>query len=244
MPLRRDEAHVWYAPLDDGRRPADMHPWLRVLSAEERDRHGRLLRGGDEYLLAHALLRTALSRYAAVEPEAWVFDRNRHGRPEVSAALTSDPLRFSLSHTEGLVACAVTRGATVGVDVENTTRSPEIIEIADRFFAPPESRALRALDGPARRARFFELWTLKEAYVKARGLGLTLPLAEFAFLIDGGPIHVEFTVQVTDDARRWHFELFRPAPRHTMAVALGRAPDRPVRVHVGRAYWLASPAPA
>src|SRR6185295_18612851 len=120
--------------------------------------------------------RTTLSHYAAVDPTAWQFARNRRGRPEISGPLGVAPLRFNLSNTAGLIACLVTLGVDVGVDVEDTHRRGETVRIANRFFSASEVAALEALPPERQRQRFFEYWTLKESYIKARGMGLAIPL--------------------------------------------------------------------
>ena len=95
--------------------------------------------------MAHALLRTTLSRYAPVEPAAWTFGINSNGRPDVEIPSGCPPLRASLSHTAGLAACAVTLARDLGVDVEDCERRANTLEVADSFFSPAEARELRAL---------------------------------------------------------------------------------------------------
>ena len=125
---------------------------------------------------------------------------------------------LNLSHTDGLVALAVAK-TPVGVDVEDLQRRGRTVELSDRFFAPSEARALRALPEAAQRSRFFDLWTLKEAYIKARGQGLAIPLASFAFDLDHGPL--AFQPQPGDPII-WQFARMDPTPRHRLALALAR----------------------
>jgi 4'-phosphopantetheinyl transferase len=132
-----------------------------------------------------------------------------------------------------MVACAVTIGRDVGVDVEHVRRSPPFA-VATRFFAPGEVAVLRALALPERAVRFYECWTLKESDTKARGLGLAIPLAGCAFHRGGRsrPISASFDARLGDDPRRWQFHLFRPTPWHVMALSLARPPGGDVRVEV------------
>ena len=184
MSLRLDsgEARLWYVHTEDAGDPALAEEYRRLMSAEEAASERRYMREVNqlEHRVARALVRTTLSRCTEVDPRDWVFRPGPHGRPEIAYPETPG-LRFNLSHTAGLVACLVGRDRTVGVDVENTTREAEYFDLAQRYFAPAEVAQLRALPPTEQRARFFQMWTLKEAYVKARGLGLSLPLDHFAF---------------------------------------------------------------
>lgn len=223
--LRAGEVHVWYLAPEAVTDPGLIERYERVLSAEEQERRRRLhfAKLRHDYLVAHVLLRTSLARYADVDPSNWRFEATRHGRPEIAGPPGSRPLRFNLSHTDGLVACAVTLGQAIGVDVENGGRSLRLMEVAERFFAPIEVADLQGLPESKRAARFFAYWTLKEAYVKARGMGLSIPLQQFGFQIcSASPISITFSSGLSDDPKRWHFELFRPTPLHSLAVAVER----------------------
>lgn len=227
--LRDDEVHVWSTRPERIADPGLLRAYARLLTDEERARQQRfrLARSRHEHLVTRALLRTVLSRYVDVAPAAWRFVENRYGRPELAPGFDA-PLHFNLSHTDGLIACAVTRAREVGVDVEALDRRGETVRIADRFFAPAEVDALRRLPPEDQRERFFTYWTLKEAYIKARGLGLAIPLDRFSFDVDDPPrIAIAFDPQLDDDAEDWQFALYRPTDRHRLAVGVrrGRAPD-------------------
>jgi 4'-phosphopantetheinyl transferase len=194
----------------------------------------RLVFGRDRrrFLLTRALVRTMLSRYAAVAPAEWAFITNDHGRPEILDRPRGVPdLRFNLSHTEGLIACAVTIGREVGVDVEHVDRRL-MHDIAGRFFAPREVTDLKALPDSEQPRAFFDYWTLKEAYIKARGFGLALPLADFAFtLAPPAPPRIAFEPGLDDDPETWQFAQAWPTPHHRLALAVRRkGADLPVRI--------------
>jgi 4'-phosphopantetheinyl transferase len=222
------EAHLWYTPTA-AVSPSRLADYAPLLDDDERARAARFVfpRHRDAFTIAHALVRCALSRYAAVPPAAWRFVANEHGRPRVHPSLAGalDGLDFNLSHADGIAVVLIGRGA-LGVDVEPLARRAPL-EVADRYFAPAEVRALAALPPAERPRRFLEYWTLKESYIKARGLGLALPLDAFAFDLDGGPRpRISFVPPIDDDGARWWFTHLRPTGRDLMAVALRDAqPD-------------------
>jgi 4'-phosphopantetheinyl transferase len=229
-PLRDDEVHVWYVPLDEAGDPALLGRYRQLLSADERGRLARFAQAKDrhQFVVARGLLRTVLSRYADVPPSSWQFLCNRYGKPEIFSPESHAGIRFNLSHTHGLVTCAVSRHHDVGIDVERTDR-PTSMDIARRFFSPAEASHLERLPCEQRQGVFFDYWTLKEAYIKARGMGMQLPLDEFWFHLGGRPgpsIHFAPTMQ--DDPARWQFFQFSPGPRHKMAVAVCRPAGKEV----------------
>jgi 4'-phosphopantetheinyl transferase len=216
------EVHVWGIDPQQVDDAALLRRYESILSPDEHERRLRLRleRLRHDYLVAHALLRVSLSRYADVAPRDWTFRRSRHGRPEISGPRGAPPLRFNLSHTDGFVACAVTKGRAVGVDVEDRSRSLRFTDVAKRFFAPVEADALDALPEEERRAGFFRLWTLKEAYIKALGLGLAMSLESFWFQFDANGVPSVSFADPGADPRRWRFFLFRPTDRHILALAI------------------------
>jgi 4'-phosphopantetheinyl transferase len=205
---------------------------LEGLSQDERVRHARFRFESDRdiYLVAHVLVRRMLARVAGVAPESFAFVAGEHGRPEISAPAGANALRFNLSHTHGLVACAVTRAADIGVDVEYVERKVEVMNVATHVFSVVEVEALEALSGEAQRERFFELWTLKEAYIKAIGKGLSAPLRAITFdPAQPDPVPVRFDAEVADDDARWCLRRFPVGVRHRLAVALAADRDAHIR---------------
>ena len=216
---------------------ATLAAYDRLLTPDERAKTRRFHFARDRHdcLITRALVRTTLSRYAEVDPAAWRFELNRYGRPHLAAGQCDPDLRFNLSHTRGLIACAVTIGLEVGVDVETMYRTGETVAIADRYFSAAEVNALRALPESRQRERFFEYWTLKESYIKARGMGLALPLDQFSFLLDGGPpIGIAFDPRLEDHPGDWQFDLRRPTPDHVLAVGVRRGPGPDLAIRVER----------
>ena len=177
----------------------------RLLSVDERVRADRFMfeRHRRQYIFAHAMLRLALSHVAPeVAPTDWSFASGHYGRPFVVSPKTSSTLHFSLSHADGCVACVVSGHETVGVDVETVSSRVAPLSTALRFFAPEEGETLRGLPEPAATERFFDYWTLKEAYLKARGFGLNLPLDAFAMQVSREAIEISFKPDIPDAVDR------------------------------------------
>tara|TARA_B110000977_G_scaffold6563_1_gene9168 strand:+ start:3509 stop:4330 length:822 start_codon:yes stop_codon:yes gene_type:complete len=151
---------------------------ISLLSAPEKARYARydLARSKRQLLLARAMLRTVLARY--VEDEVLQISLGAHGRPQL---VGESDLSFNLSHSRDRVVVAVTRLGVVGVDVEYAARQRRVEKLIARYFSQREQSALLALPESSRLPRFYALWALKEAYIKARGLGLAIPLADFSF---------------------------------------------------------------
>lgn len=221
--LADGEVHVWYARADligD----AALAQYESLLSRDEIARRNRYRFEKDRRLLlvSHALLRLGLSRYVDVAPTGWTFVQNGYGKPEIARPRTDPPLRFNLSHTRGMAALAVTLGREIGVDVENCLRNIDAVGLAGRYFSPREAAELRSLPPEQRQSRFFDFWTLKEAYIKARGMGLSFPLRDFSMAVDTSPVEIKFAAGVDDVAVEWQFEQFHPSEHHKIAVAVRR----------------------
>ena len=219
-----DEIELFVGLIESIDTPGAIDACRRLLSTDERARADRFMfeRHQRQYVFAHAMLRLALSHAAPdVAPADWSFSAGRYGRPFVAAPATATMLHFSLSHADGCVACVVSRHETVGVDVETVSRRVAPISTALRFFAPEEVETLRALPEPAAIERFFDYWTLKEAYLKARGFGLNLPLDAFAMQVSREAIEISFKPDIADDPAGWRFSLCSPSPSHRLAIADG-----------------------
>jgi 4'-phosphopantetheinyl transferase len=232
----RGQLHVWLArPEDfgDDRVLARFRSWL---SEDERARADRYRNSEDRrlFLVAHALLRRALSQHDDVPPEGWIFANDEHGRPHVSGGDPARTFGFSLSHTSGLAACLVSDEIDCGVDVEAVGRVADPRALARRYFSATESAALDATDEAGVARAFVQLWTLKEAWLKARGLGLQLPLESASFRVDEhGSIHVAFDAATDDCPDDWQFVQFPVDSTHLLSIAVrrGEAGDRVVVRH-------------
>jgi 4'-phosphopantetheinyl transferase len=232
--IAADEAHLWL--LDPESLPAaDVLRLRGFLSEEEVARMERFRFERDRllYLAGRGLARAALTRCAGtrrVAPAEWRFEPSLRGRPEIAAPQVAPPLRFNVSHTEGLVACAVTAGADCGVDVESLDRVRHLDDLVEVALAPAERIALAALPPAEQPLRFCRTWTLKEAYAKACGLGLSLLFEDVAFELGDD----DARLTAGDDPALWQFEQWREGPRHVVALALRRGDARSYRIVVHR----------
>jgi 4'-phosphopantetheinyl transferase len=226
------DVHVWCAFCDEIRDEALLGEYERLLSADERERRSRFVFPHDRhrFLVTRALVRTVLSTYADVAPADWTFVVNTYGRPEIAPRHPgAGMLSFSVSHTPGLVVLGVGHGRALGVDTEHVRGRQAPEGVAERYFAPAEAAALRAVPEAHQPRRFFEYWTLKEAYVKARSLGLSLPLRDFAvrFIGERGvALSVDGEVAVSP----WHLWQFSVAEDYLVAVCAGRTGPGQVRL--------------
>jgi 4'-phosphopantetheinyl transferase len=220
--MDRKPLHLWFAYPDDLLEAGVAEACSALLSEEERERVARFRfeRYRRESLATRALMRTALSSYRPVAPQDWRFTLNAHGKPDPEPECG---LRFNLSNSVKLVVCLVGEGAEVGVDVEPVERASKILPLAPEVFSAAERKQLGALDDTAKLDRALSLWTLKESYIKARGMGLALPLDKFSFLFGGEEgIRLEIDPSLGDKAERWRFSQLDHAG-HRIAAMVERA---------------------
>jgi len=205
------------------RDPELLRAYDALLTEDEREKRDRFRFEKDQHscLVTRALVRTMLSRYENIAPKDWRFVTNDHGRPEIAEPEIARSLKFNLSHTNGLIACIVAREREIGVDVEDRERSGKLLDIAHRFFSPTEVAALRKLPEKEQLDRFFLYWTLKESYIKARGMGLAIPLSHFSFNIGlfDNAISIAFDPRLEDDPSSWQFTALSYSRRHAVAAS-------------------------
>jgi 4'-phosphopantetheinyl transferase len=220
--LTPHDVHVWYVFSDDVRDPQLLDRFAAIMTPEEHARRDRFVFAKDrhQFLVTRGVLRMLLARYLDADPARCAFHTDEYGRPSLCAP-PPEGLDFNLSHTNGLLAIAVARVPEVGIDVEDVARPEVSMDLARRFFSTSEADALDALPPAARPSRFFDYWTLKEAYIKARGLGLSLPLDRFSMQLDPQrPPRINFANPGDGDPERWQFAQFNPSARHRLAVAV------------------------
>ncbi len=216
--LGESEVHVWCASLD--RPSVPVEDLSRLLAPDEARRAGRFLSPEHRahFVVARAGLRLLLGAYLSIPAEDVRFGYGAHGKPIL------DPLcdlRFNVSHSHGLALYAFSRGREVGVDVEKVRSGVVAERIAERFFSAREIAELQALPREMHDEGFFNCWTRKEAYVKATGVGLSLPLDAFdVSLAPGEPAVLRATRHDPREAERWQLFALRPAPGYVGALAV------------------------
>ena len=221
LKLGPDEVHVWRADLNV---PAErLEPLHALLSSEERERAARFHFEKDRrhYTAARGILRSLLSDYLSVQAGQIVFTYNKYGKPELDLGATGGSLRFNLSHSHGLALFGFTRDRDLGIDLELIRPERATDEIAERFFAAAETAVLRSLPKEIRSRAFFDCWTRKEAFIKARGLGLSLPLHSFVVSLAPGERPALLSLQSDPQApARWSLRDLDVAENYAAALAV------------------------
>jgi 4'-phosphopantetheinyl transferase len=191
---------------------------LTWMSGVERERFDRFRHVDDRlmFALGRYMARALVGAALGVGPNDWAWREGPHGRPEIDEPGTD--LHFNLSHSAGLVVCALARGRAVGVDIEDLARRAPEWALVERYCSPAEGDDIRS-HGNRWRERFITYWTLKEAYLKARGLGISVPLADISFVVDSNTARIGFERSLSGADDRWAFHLWQPAARHLAAVA-------------------------
>ncbi len=219
--LGSDEVHVWRATLDQT--PSRVQSFLRSLASDEHARAERFYfeRDREHFIVARGVLRAILGGYLNRASEGLSFCYSSYGKPALAGESGGNAIRFSVSHSRGVALYAVTRGREVGIDLERIRSDLAIAEIAGRFFSPREIAMLRTLPSEAQNQAFFRCWTRKEAYIKARGEGLSLPLDQFdVSLAPGEPAALLGNQRDPSEASRWSIRELTPAPGHVAALAV------------------------
>lgn len=215
--IAENEIHVWLQEVDQTDEQNDTIG-AELLSSEELERAARYRFLSDRRLfrLAHTFLRQTLGKYLNAHPAKLQFTIGDHGRPE----LAGRELRFNLTHTKGLVGCIVTSRMDCGVDVEAADRRADHELLSRHVFTETERAAFLSAPEPERYVRFFQIWTLKEAYIKARGLGMLLPLREISFDLTAAEPTASFGPNVGDTGNDWRYWSGKATERHVYGVAV------------------------
>lgn len=220
--LQGNEVHVWRACLDQG--IPSVQNLRRFLSEDELIRAARFHfdRDRDRFTVGRGLLRLVLSRYADIGPGDLRFRYSQYGKPSLVVGPGTKTPRFSVSHSGGLVVFAVSFGRELGIDLEWVRADFAYEQIAERFFSLRENAVLRALSPEtAKRKAFFDCWTRKEAYLKARGEGLSLPLRQCEVsLAPGEPARLLANRSDPREVLRWSIRDLDPAPGFVAALAV------------------------
>jgi 4'-phosphopantetheinyl transferase len=217
--LRSDEIDIWHGTLSATQ--LDELPSHDLLSEDETARMMRFHFHKDrqDFLFCRSMLRILLASYLGSPPAELRFAYSAHGKP--SLAISSGSLEFNLSHSHGNFLVAITLGRKVGVDIECLNRDLNVLDIAQRFFSPAERQALETLPSVLRHDAFFACWTRKEAFVKARGEGLSCPLDSFDVSVIADEESVSLATRPdASAASRWTVRSLNGFPDYKAAVAV------------------------
>ncbi|ABM04432.1 4'-phosphopantetheinyl transferase [Psychromonas ingrahamii 37] len=228
LTLNNNDLHVWLiepAKVSDSKLLNALKSLLSQTEIEKTQRY-RLAKAKHTALITRAFARTVLSQYADVPAQKWLFNIGAHGKPEIDSPPL--PLSFNLSHNDDLIICAVCLDKNIGCDIESLSRKISIKAIAQRYFSAIEFDALMALPPAQQRRRFFEYWTLKEAFVKATGMGISQGLESFNFTIGKAKkdqfndnIQLNFSLSCSEqDSQDWVSYLVYPDQQHCIALCV------------------------
>ena len=219
-PLDDREVHIWFRSLDTA--GVDAPAVLPCLSADECQRAQRFHydQHRNEFILSRGTLRLVLASYLGEPPGRLRFEYAEQGKPALAKAHSEHRLSFNLSHTYGMMLLAVVRQRSVGVDIEKIRSDFNVREIAERFFSVAEQSGLRRLPEEEQYEVFFRCWTRKEAYIKATGEGLSLPLRDFDVSLDADSAALVATRPDENEAQHWKMLNLRIAPGYAAAAAI------------------------
>ena len=214
LALSTRDLHIWRARLDE---PEEyVKAMAALLSGEEIARGEKFVfaRDRQHFIVARGTLRALLGLYLHKPPAALALCKGPNGKPELCAGAAESPMKFNLSHSHGMALYAFAVQQEVGIDLEKIRSDVAITEVAGRFFSAHEQEELRALPAEFRAEGFFLGWTRKEAYLKARGDGLQVPLDSFNVTLTP---HQPAEINSVDSAR-WTLTSFIPAPNYVAAT--------------------------
>jgi len=226
--LAANDVHLWHAHL---RLPdAELARLHRLLNEQEQQRASRFKvpAAREQFVASHGFLRLLLAQYLGTAPEDLQFATGEHGKPMLASSLN---LKFNLSHTDGMAAVAISLQHEIGVDVERIRSDINVFELANRFFSSAEAEWLRAQPETEQTRAFYLCWTAKEAYIKACGTGLSMPLDRFSLIPSAVP-QKKLTLQTSDDPSepdRWSIWQIGMLPEFCCAIAV-QAPEATVQV--------------
>lgn len=220
-----NEVQVWYASLLH-----DPKKFLSLLSPDEKARAKRFYFENDRnrYIAGRGILRTLLGFYLRREPAAIEFIYGLHGKPAVKSTDTQKALQFNLAHSNDLAVYAFARDRLIGIDLEHVRPLQDADDFAERFFSTRESALISSMPADQKWGAFFKLWTCKEAFLKANGSGLTVPLNQAEILLGSSDDTVKL-ISIGGDlkgAANWQLETRTLAGVYRLAIAIERPEAR------------------
>jgi len=232
--ISSEEIHIWYVDYKNFNDSSLLEACYEILSEKEKSQydqfsvpHVRL-----EYLITRAMVRSVLSRYITNFPIADItFSKNKYGKPFISDNILAKNLSFNISHTKNISVIAITAGTDIGIDIEKNRKNFDFLEIAKNSFSMSEFNSLKNLNSYKQGTRFFEIWTLKEAYIKARGKGLHIPLNLLSYSFpEHGKISVKLDRDLNDSIKNWHFWSLKIKNHYDYSIGLVAKKQNKTRV--------------
>lgn len=219
--LSHEDVHIWSASLEQ---PAEYREKLfLLLSFDERIRVGRFYfeKDRNRYIIGRGLLRCILGGYLRMEPSQIEFVYGQYGKPSLKSEMHDKVLGFNLSHSQDLALYAIGWNCKIGIDIEYVHPMPDMDKFAEQFFSPRESALINSFSAKQKEEVFFKIWTCKEAFLKANGSGLRIPLnqVEISLGTKGSAI-LRSIGSDRQQAVRWHLETFIPAPGYQASLAI------------------------
>lgn len=204
--LHDDEVHIWLASYKTFHAQLpELHGLLTIDEAEKAARF-RFEKDRERFIVTHSMLRKLLAGYTSISPTQLVFQHNAYGKPALSSHPQKELLHFNLSHSQDLIIYAFTCIRDIGIDIEYRRTDIEYEQLARHYFSPFERAELQRLPSSLRQQAFFDCWTRKEAYIKARGLGLSLALDSFDVTIQpNAPVKLLASRESAHETTRWRF---------------------------------------
>ena len=219
--LAENEVHIWRASLHTER--SVLHTLQRLLADDEvtKARQFYFEKDRQHFIIARGVLRTLLSHYLNVPAHLLSFIYNAYGKPSLGSPFRESHLHFNLSHSQDIALYAFTYTRQIGIDVEYMRSDINYEELASSSFSAHEQTILSTLPQDLTRQAFFNCWTRKEAYIKARGKGISIPLDQFdVSLRPGEPAMLLASREVPQELTHWSLQEFLPASSYAGAVAV------------------------
>lgn len=229
--------HIWILDFTHFTDPHLLDRYRTLLSEDETRRCARFTfpKLQDKYLATRAMVRTCLSRYANVAPADWQFATGEQGKPYLLNAPLA--LSFNLTHSGERAVLAISLDTPLGIDIEQLSRQRDYLGIAQHYFHADEVEQLMACTEEQQYRFFFQLWTLKEAYLKARGTGIATGLDNVSFIVEG-QVTASFATELDDHTSAWQFFNYDLESDYSLSLAVKQHHQQPVKLEFYQSWPL------
>lgn len=225
LTLNKNDIHIWVSSFEQEKTMLPISEYENILNYEELKRYKSFINKNSQtqYLISRALLYSTLSKYTAIPPDDIVLSYNKYGKPYLNEIMNAQDLKFNLSHSNGIAVCALTAKREIGIDIEKIRFIKNIKSIIKKFFTADEVKIFTAFPEKFYDERFVEYWTLKEAYLKALGYGLYMPLNSISLDYESEKV-INYSYTSTNSANnpsyQHKFFLFDVPPLYKLSVCV------------------------